>query len=79
MTAAVDNGTGYCCFFKKTKIKSLRLSSDDIDLTEANEKPQGSVSFSITLSATDFAENEIDERKELWEAEWWSGGPEHGT
>lgn len=55
------------------------MSSDDIDLTEVNEKPQGSVSFSITLSATDFAENEIDERKELWEAEWWSGGPEHGT
>lgn len=80
MTTAVDNGTGYYCFLKKTNIKSLRLSSYDIDLTEANEKPQGSVSFSITLSATDFALNEInDERKELWEAEWWSGGPDHGT
>lgn len=49
MTAAVDNGTGYYLKKKKPKIKSCRLSSYDIDLTEANEKPQGSVSFSITL------------------------------
>lgn len=34
---------------KKTKIKSRRLSSYDIDVTEANEKPQGSVAFSLTL------------------------------